>query len=356
MYLLRRITFACCIAAFSWLLAGCGNDAANVPDTSGIKVELKTQRFDLDLYALDTANMGAGLTQLRAKYPDFLDYFLDTLMAYGIHGDYNNDTLTGLRDGLKPFLTHKDYVELENYIKKQYPDTKKQDEQLTNGFKLLKYYYPSYKVPRIVYLNMGLSKWTSFLVDSSTQCVGLDMFLGDDFPHYASVGLFDYVYPHRRASYMPVAVFGVIFRTAMPMQTQEKNLLELMLQKGKEQYFLHSILPGTPDSVLFGFQKKHIDWCEKNEAYIYNFFVKNELLYSKEAQNIMPYVTDGPFARGMEPASAPEKFTPGNIGTWVGYRMICAYMDQHKELTMPQLLQHQFNAETFLSEARYKPR
>ncbi|WP_345083611.1 hypothetical protein [Nemorincola caseinilytica] len=351
---LRKISFACTLAAIIGLLTGCG-PAENVPDTSAIKVDLKTQRFDVDLYAIDTSNIAAGLHQLRSKYPDFLDYFLDTLMAYEIHGNYN-DTVMGIREGLKPFLVHKDYRELEDYIKKQYPDTKKQDEQLTGGFKLLKYYYPQYKVPRIMYLNMGLSKWTSFLADSATQCVGLDMFLGDDYPHYFSVGLFDYMYPQRRASYLPVAVFTVIYRTAIPLQTQEKNLLELMLQKGKEQYFLHKILPQLPDSVLFGFQKKQMEWCQQNEAYIYNFFVKNQLIYSKEVQNTIPYITDGPFARGMEPPSNPEKFTPGNIGTWLGYKMICAYMDQHKELTMPQLLQTEFNSATFLAEAKYKPR
>lgn len=343
------------LAAGSLFLTGCEGNKEKTPDTSGIQLTLETHRFDLDLYAIDTNNIGAGLTRLRTKYPDFLDYFLDTLMAYGINGNYS-DTVTGIREGLKPFLAFKDYKDLEDNIRKQYPDTKEIDETLTQAFKLQKHYFPAYRVPRIMYMNMGLSNWAAFPVDSNTHCIGLDMFLGDDFPFYPSLGHPRYLRLHRRESYIPVAVFSSIFREAMPLQTQEKNLLELMLHRGKEQYYLHKILPNLPDSVLFGFPEKQMKWCESNEAFTYNFFVKNELLFSREAQNIMPYITDGPFARGMEPSGSANNITPGNIGTWLGYKMIVAWMEQHPNVTLPELLRTQFNPESFLAEAKYKPR
>lgn len=347
--------------AFYSLLAGlatfaaCTNESENVPDTSSVTITLNTKRFDTELYAIDTNNIGEGLTKLKRKFPDFLDYFLDTLMAYGIKGNYN-DTTSAIRDNLKPFLVYKDYKELQNYIVKQYPDTKQTDESLLNGFKLLKYYFPEYKVPNIMYLNMGLSRWTSFAVDSNTMCIGLDMFLGDDFPWYTSVGEPAYMRTHRRKEYIPVSVFTTLYRIGTPIKTQDKSLLELMLQRGKEKYFVHKILPSVPDSVLFGFSSRQMEWCEKNEAWAYNFFVKNQLLYSKEAQNIMPYVTDGPFARGMEAANADEKFTPGNIGSWIGYRMIRSYAAQHSGISLSDLLKKEIDAGTFLNEAKYKPR
>lgn len=354
----RKISFALSssvLAFATFFLIACNGNSRNTPDTSGIQVNLETHRFDLDLYATDTNAIGPALQQLHDKYPDFLDYFLDTLMAYGIHGNYS-DTVTGIREGLKPFLAFKDYKDLEDYIKKQYPDTKSINEELTKAFKLQKHYFPAYKVPRIMYMNMGLSNWASFPVDSNTHCIGLDMFLGDDFPFYASLGHPDYMRLHRRATYIPVALFSSLYREAMPLKTQEKTLLELMLHRGKEQYYLHKILPHLPDSVLFGFPSRQMEWCEKGESFTYNFFVKNELLFSREAQNIMPYVTDGPFARGMEPAGSKDNVTPGNIGTWLGYKMVVAWMEQHPNTSLPQLLQTQFNLENFLTEAKYKPR
>jgi hypothetical protein len=257
---------------------------------------------------------------------------------------------------LKPFLAFKDYKDLEDTIVKHYPDTKATDERLVSGFKLMKHYFPEYNEPRIIYLSMGLSKWPSFPLDSSTVCVALDMFLGDGFPHYAAIGLPEYMNKHMRESYIPVSVFTSIYRVGFPWEPQEKSLLQLMIEKGKEQYFLHMMLPSTPDSVLMGFSKPQTEWCEANEALIYNFFVQNKLLYNKIAMDIMSYVTDGPFARGLEPVSNPQKVTPGNIGTWLGYRIVASYMAQNPQVTLRDLLLQKKEPVQFLSDAKYKPR
>ncbi len=337
------------------LLQGCNNESNNIPDTSGIKIELKTSRFDIDLYHIDTNNIGEGLKKLNTKYPDFLNYFLDTIMAYDIKGNYN-DTVTGIREGLKPFLVFKDFKELQDEIELKYPDTKIVDEKLVDGFKLFKYYYPEITIPKIIYLNMGLSNWPSFPVDDATLCIGLDMFLGEDFKHYRSIGVHDYMNAHLRQSYIPVSVFGAIYKGMHPLKVAEKNLLDLIIQKGKEQYFLHKLLPTAPDSTLFGYKQKQIEWCNNNEALIYNFFVQNQLLYSKEAQNIMPYITDGPFARGLEPVNAVDKTTPGSIGTWLGYKIVASYMAKNNSISLKQLTEQNLDAGKFLEMANYKPR
>lgn len=345
-------TFCFLLSAF---ITGCGNDAEKVPDTSDVKITLVTHRFDKDLYAIDTNHIGEGLQQLAVKYPDFLNYFLDTLMAYGIHGNYS-DTVAGVREGLRPFLVFKDYKDLADTIQKHYPDTKVTDEILTSGFKLMKHYFPDFPVPEVYYVSLGLSKWPTFPVDSNTMCVALDMFLGDGFPHYAAIGVPGYMNAHLRESYIPVSVFSSLYKTSFPFTTNDKNLLELMMQRGKEQYFLHKILPGLPDSVLFGYRQMQVDWCNANEAFVYNFFIHQKLLYSTEAQNIMSYVTDGPFARGLEQPNKPVKETPGSIGTWLGYRIVTAYMEQNPKVTLRELLQTKHDPVAFLEMARYKPR
>ncbi len=339
-----------------FLMCGCGNSNENEPDVSRIKINLEPRRFDKDLYAIDTNHIGEGLQQLYTRYPDFLNYFLDTIMAYEIHGNYS-DTVSGIREGLKPFLTFKDFRELEDTIMKYYPETKDIDEKLTKGFKLARYYFPQFPIPRVIYLNMGLSKWPAFPIDSTTLCIGLDMFLGEQFPHYrGAAGIPDYMAVHLRRSYIPVSAFSSLYKASYPWNPQEKTLLELMLEKGREQYYLHKILPGTPDSVLFGFRQYQMDWCNANEALVYNFFIQNQLLYNKESYSVMPYVTDGPFARGLEPVSSPQKSTPGNIGTWLGYKIVAAYMAQNPKLSLGELLQSKVEPSVFLAQAKYKPR
>jgi hypothetical protein len=336
------------------LCGGCNDRPEKIPNVSGVAVNLQTYRFDLDLFAIDTAHTGAGLQKMAAKYPDFLNYFLDTLMAYGIRGNYN-DTSVGIRE-LDSFLTYKDYLNLEDTIKKYYPDSKRTDEELTNGFRFMKYYLPSYHIPKIIYLNMGLSKWPTFPLDTNTLCIGLDMFLGEQFPYYRSVGVQEYMNAHLRKSYMPVSVFSALYTVLHPFQQDDRTLLDLMIQRGKEQYFLHKVLPHTPDSVLFGFTTTQLLWCSANEASVYNFFIRQNLLYNKQSVNIIPYVNDGPFAKDIEPVTDRVKTTPGNIGSWLGYRIVCTYMGQHPKMTLQELLAQPADAPKFLDEARYRPK
>jgi len=201
-----------------------------------------------------------------------------------------------------------------------------------------------------------VSNWPSFPLDNTTLCIGLDWFLGDRFPFYRSVGVPSYMDAHQRKSYLPVSVFGTIYKSIHPFDTEDKTLLDLMIQRGKEQYFLHKILPGTPDSVLFGFTQLQVNWCTSSEALIYNFFIHQGLLYSKDPHSVQPYVNDGPFALGLEPVTDLVKTSPGNVGAWLGYKIVCNYMARHPETTLAQLTEMQTDPATFLDQAKYRPK
>jgi hypothetical protein len=351
----RQLIFIILVLGAATAINSCRPHSEQVPDVSNIKITLQTYRFDKDLYAIDTNHIADGLKQLKTKYPDFLDYYLDTLHEYGIHGNYN-DTVKGIREDVRQDLTYKDFVNLEDTIKKCYPDNKDLDEELTGGFRFLKYYFPSAIPPRVIYLNMGLSKWPSFPVDNATICVGLDMFLGPQFPYYNSIGVPPYMASHLRKSYIPVSVFHTVYQASYPWQPDDKTLLDLIIVRGKEQYYLHKILPYKPDSVLFGFTQKQLQWCRENEGLIYNFFIQQNLLYNKEPLLIMPYVNDGPYAKGLEAPDDLVKKTPGNIGSWLGYRIICAYLEQYPKTTLAELLAGKSDAVRFLDSAKYRPK
>lgn len=353
--LTRRIAaFAACYCSLFISLIGCNNPTKKTPDISSIEVSLQTHRFDKDFSSIDTNHIGESLQKLAAAYPDFLNYYLDTLMAFGFNKNYT-DNSHGTQDSLKRNLTIKDFVNLQDTINKYYPDNKDIDAQLTEGFSYMKYYFPNYFIPKVMYINLYLSKLSAFSLDSTTLCVALDMFLGDQFPHYASVGEPPYMAAHLRKSYLPVAVFSVVHLTAHPFNTTDKTLLDLMLQRGKQQYFLHKVLPLTPDSVLFGFPQRKLDWCSSNEGLIYNFFTHQQLLYNKEPSSIMPYVMDGPFAVNM-PVEDPQTNTPGNIGSWLGYKIVCSYMAQNPGTTLQQLLDQRTDGPQFLDAAKYRPK
>lgn len=342
-----KVRFLVIFAISGLVFAGCGS--GNGPDVDNIKVKIESRRLDLDLYKLDTNHLGKGLTQLHEKYPRFLNFYLDTLMGFGINGNYT-DTNPGIEKGLLTFLSHKDYRGVFDTVAKHYPDTKDVEERLAKGFQYMKYYFPSYEVPRIIYLVSGLNNYGALTYDSDILGIGLDMFLGPEYPFYKAVQIPEYFYRQLTPEYIPVAVFRSLYRQDRPFFKENSVLLEMMIQSGKEMYFTSKILPFVPENARFAFSKEQLEWCKENEGMVYDFFVREKLLYENSLQKVLRYVVDGPSATGMPTES------PGNVGSWIGYQIVRAWMDQHPDVSLQELLDMNKEPQKFLQESKYKPK
>jgi hypothetical protein len=335
--------------AFAGLLAvaSCGGGEQQLPDVSDKKIKLITRRFDRAFVAIDSNQIGAGLSKLYEQFPSFTDFYLDTILAIGVQHRYE-DTASPVNKGVRSFLTYPDYRNLFDTIAAHYPDTKAIDEQLHKGFQYLSHYYPDFKVPEIVYFNSFLANW-GVVSYQGGLAIGLDMFLGKNYPFYAAVSQPDYMLINFRPESIAPSVFSTIYLDFHPFLDEEKTLLDMMIQKGKQQYFLEKTLPFVKPEDRIGYTTEQEKWCQDNEAMIYNFFAGNNLLFEKSWSKMRRYVVFGPSTGGM-PAESP-----GNIGTWVGYQIVKAFAAQHPEMTPEQIFAFE-NAEQFLKQSRYKPK
>lgn len=327
-------------------LASCGGSDA--PDVNPANIKLSARRFDRDLAALDTANLAAGLRGLEQRYPDFLGFYLDTLMGFRVQGNYADST-AGIREGVRSFLTYPDYRGVFDTVAAHFPDTKKIEDDLRKGIAYYKHYFPQGRVPSVVYFISGLNSWNA-ITYGDLLGIGLDMYLGKNYPFYAAVGIPVYTTRKLEPEYIPVDAFRTLYRDAYPFETDGRQLLRLMIERGKEQYFLQKVLPFVHDSLRLGYTAPQLEWCRENEASIYNFFIAQNLLYETNLQKILRHVTDGPTAVGF-PAEAP-----GSVGTFMGLRIVEAWMDRHEDVTLAQLLSQTIDAQQFLQESGYKPR
>lgn len=346
---LRRMAGRVMFAALAVVLflSSCGEDSG-APDVSEIKVALDTRRFDRDIAAVDTTNIAGGLQQLSRKYPDFLDFWLDDLMQFGVGKDYSAGS-PAVSGQLRQFLTYKDFRGLFDTVATHFPDTKSIDEPVRKGFQYWKHYYPGRTVPKIIYFTSGLNNWSVVTVDSDIVGIGLDMFLGEGYPFYKSVGIPDYIARNLIPESAPVKVFKAMYEADHPFEAENKTLLDLMTQRGKEQYYLSKMIPHVPETTRFGFTQAQLDWCRKNEALIYNFFVKGSFLYETNWGKIMRYVNDAPEATGM------PKESPGNVGSWLGLQIVKAYVAKHPEMSLDAVIAAP-DAQVMLQESQYKPR
>jgi hypothetical protein len=306
-------------------------------------IRYQSYPFYKDYIALDTKHIGASLTKLNNKYPRFLDFYLDTVMSLNIHGHYSDTNKV-----FNSLLTFKDYHHLFDTVLKVFPDTKEQDKEIETAFKNLKFADSNgFRIPTKVYYFISYLTNSAFTSSDTILGIGLDMYLGRNFKPYESVGIPAYATVRFTKENIPVWACRVVYENRFPFNPDNKNLLNLMIEKGKEIYFLKKCLPEIPERLLLGFTEEQMNWCDKNNALIYNFLIQNKLLYETRLQEIMRYVLDGPNTPGFAPES------PGNLGTYIGWKIVTDYAE-NKKLDLESLLRQQ-NAQLILREANYKP-
>jgi hypothetical protein len=122
-----------------------------------------------------------------------------------------------------------------------------------------------------------------------------------------------------------------------------------MIRNGIELYIKQKLLPETPDSVNMEFTSTQLEWLRNNEAQIWAFLLEEDLLYSVDYRRFQKLITPSPNVPNMPPEA------PGRVANWVGYRIICDYMDAHPNESLPDLLEDR-DPQIILAESGYKPR
>jgi len=316
------------------ITGSCTHDKKNA-DVSGVDVNIQTMRFENDLEA-----HYRDISFLSRKYGSFLNLFTYQLLKIG-----TPDTAL-LKTRLDDFVHDSDITNIAADARQRYADFSQINEQLTEAFRHYKYYFPEKIIPGIITYISGFN-YAVVCADSSLG-IGLDMYLGNDSKYYPSLELPEYKIRRMRKEYIAADAMRGWAQSEWDQDPMQTDLLSQAIYQGKIQYFLDLVLPSTPDSIKFGFTQKQLEWCGASEKSIWSFFIEHKLLFSSEAALIGKYVNDGPTTNGF------PKESPGNIGAWIGFRIVQAYMEKHSGVTLSQLMAENDPRKIF-RESNYKP-
>jgi len=331
------------LASFIFICACSCKDKKNIPDVSGIKVQLDVERFDKDFFSLDTNNTEASLTALQKKYPAFVNDFLYNILGI----EPSPDSVT---KKLSRFIH--DYKPVYDSVQVVFASDEKLQKEIATGFQFVKYYFPEYKLPSHVITFVGPLEGYANVLTSSGLAVGLQLYLGKDFTAYHS----DYIsevyptYQSRRfePQYIPVNCIKNIIDDIYPETNTDEALAYQMVEAGKRLYTLDHLLPETADSLKTGYTHLQLEGCYENEGMIWNYFIQNNLLYAKDPSVMRDYMTDGPKTEMLGESS------PGFIGQFVGWQIVKKWMSDNSKKTLPELLHTP--AKQIFEEAKYKPK
>jgi hypothetical protein len=112
-------------------------------------------------------------------------------------------------------------------------------------------------------------------------------------------------------------------------------------------YALHSLLPDTPDSLLFGYSPDQMRWCRNNTKDMWTHRVEKRLWFATDYMTINKLIQPAPFC------SLFTRESPGRAVVWLGYQIVASYM-KHNSSTLEALLLNN-DYQQILAKARFKP-
>ncbi|MFP4620404.1 MAG: hypothetical protein ACLFM7_03785 [Bacteroidales bacterium] len=322
------------------IVYGCGPENTYEREISDVTVDLEIKRLEKDIFELNPDSLHSAIPELSEKYGEFFKLYNTNVVNIGPSNtkDYPRS--------LRSFISDYDMNRLHKKIVEVYPDLEDIREKLETGFSHYKYYFPDKQVPAVYTYLGGFNQ--SVVIADSVLAIGLDKYLGRDCDFYDKLGWEGYRQKNMHKKKIPSDCMRAWGQTEWPFNDSTDNLLSNMLYRGKLFYFIQSMLPEEPDTLVTGFTRQELDWCVNNEEDIWNYLIENQLLYSTDYMTINKMVNPAPFTSGFTEES------PGRAVNWLGWKIIEAYMDRNSGMALRELMENH-DYQTILTESRYHP-
>ena len=322
-------------------MKSCGSDE-KIPDVSHLKSDRKLNRFERDLFQIDTNDIAGGVAQLREKHGDFFDEVFMKIISDLRNPDATPEQLIGA------MVKNTAIRKLADTVEVLFPDALPVEEELNEMFRYYQYYFPNSRLPE-VYGYISEYSLGVFTYEDRYLGFGWDFFLGADYPGYDPNYFPAYIKKYMAPSYIVPKIAEAI-ATDKVGRLEGNRLLDHMIHNGKILYIKDLLLPHTPDSVILEYTAAQTEWVKNNEFPSWAHLLDQELPYSTNFRKFQKLIGHSP----MAPPGMPQE-APGRVGNWLGWQMVKAYMKRFPETTLEDLCTIK-DGQMILDKGRYKPR
>ena len=321
----RLLAVLLCAAA----LVGCRRHTRFYTDVSDVPVTVTLERFDRDLFALDSA-------ALYDKYGSFVDLYLWQVMGLRSYGK------------VPGFLKDSAVQALRDDIEAVYPDLSPAEAELTTAFRYWRHYFPERELPRTLAHFSGYNQ--SVVAGDGVLSVSLDCYLGADYAAYQGgvEGIYSYMLPYMTPRQLPQDMALGFLMTEVPEPMPGANLLENMVYYGKLMYLLKVMLPEREEPELLSYSEEQYRWAEDHERQVWNHLAERNLLFSADRITVSHYMQWAPFTTGLSQDS------PGRLGWYLGLRIVENYMDNNQQVSLLNLVE-EYDVQKILRLSGYRP-
>jgi hypothetical protein len=121
-----------------------------------------------------------------------------------------------------------------------------------------------------------------------------------------------------------------------------------MIYSGKIMYALGVTQPETADSTHLMWSSKEWEWAKENELNIWKEIARQDVLFGTRKEEIAKWFNEAPFTNA---GNLPSNASP-QLGLWMGWKIVSAYMVKNPNVTLEQLWKERNNQKIL---SAYKP-
>ena len=303
--------------------------------------EVRIHRFDMLLFDWADKDDAISLQLMINDYPQMLGLLGKTLFQtnYADSADFFNHLKTYYAEPTLKSL-YKDAITLYS---PNSPVIQRVEKECAYGLLRLSELFPSMQLPAIYFHVSGLRQ--NMIVADSLLSFSIDKYLGAGYPLYE-----EFFYSYQRKSMKPESIvidgLKAWLTSEYPILKKDRDFLDRMIYEGKIIYTLTQAGYDYSFSKIMQLTDKEYKWCLKNESTLWKTLVERKLLSSSDELMISRYF-------GSAPSTFISEDAPGNLGQFIGFRIVERYMKQTKSTCNG--LMNNSNAQEIVQKSKYKP-
>ena len=318
---LFKYTFLCFLLL---IVFACSKNEKNSLDLNSIEANANIVRFDQKFYGADAMS----LEQLKSEFPYLFP-------------ESNPDSVWTNK------MKDEDELFLYKSVQEEFGDFSKEREALISLFKHMKYYYPGFEDPKVITMLTNVDYDSKVIFADSLLFISLDVYLGKDHEVYQ-----DYPNYIKQNFTKEKLIVDVAEQLTLPLlrPAATNTFVSRIVQEGKKLYTMAAFLPDTDEAAIIGYEQDQYRWAVISESDVWKYFIQNEMLYANDPNLSDRFILDAPFSKFYLEV---DKDSPGRIGTYFGWQIVAAFMENN-ELSMQEMLL--LDNEEIFKKSKYKPR
>ena len=193
--------------------------------------------------------------------------------------------------------------------------------EISKNIKEIQYEFGGFYIPKIITINNGIDYNYNIVKSDSLLLVSTDCYLGNNI-HYETIP--DYISMKMNVDYFVKDITESLIVDFIKYP-KDRRFISKIIYYGKLIYSMNKITDFDLKQII-GISQGNLNWLTENEDEIWEYFVKNNLIFSTDISLDKRFIHDSPYSKfglSIDFESSPM------VGKWIGYNIVKSYQKKY---------------------------